>query len=89
MSDGPFPCTTESSVRSSASAGMEAIDLTHDDDGTYIPPAKRPRPCDDSDVEVVEEASSSQGTSEEVPEERQLGDGEELVVLRERGQVRG
>ncbi len=73
----------------SASAGMEAIDLTHCDDGISITPSKRARLCDDSDVELVEEASSSQGASEETPDERQLGDGEELVVIRQKGQVRG
>ena len=62
---------------------MEAIDLTHDDDVTYIPPAKRGRPSDDSDVELVEGPASSQGTSEE----RHLGEDEDLLVTRQRGQV--
>ena len=65
---------------------MEAIDLTQDDDDVYISPAKRARPSDDSDVEVVE-PGPSQATSEEVPEERLLGDGEDLVVKRQTGQV--
>lgn len=67
---------------------MEAIDLTQDDDEVYIRPAKRARPSSDSDVEVVEEPGISQATSEGAAKEDQLGDDEDLVVTRQKGQVR-
>ena len=87
---GPLPArlSPETDVRTVASACMEAIYLTHDDDELYIPSTKRARICDDSDVELVEVPGTSQGTSEEASEERQLGDGEDFVVTKQTGQVR-
>ena len=66
---------------------MKSIDLTQSDDVVSIPSSKRARPSDDSDVEVVEEASPSEGTAEKASEERQLGDDEDLVITGQKGQV--
>lgn len=76
---------------SSASAGMEPIDLTLDDDVEIFRQPKRARrnDSDDSDVEVVDEPLLAPVSASQAAEEPQLVQDEEILITKHTGQVRG
>ena len=76
---------------SSASAGMEPIDLTLDDDVEMYRRPKRARrnDGDDSDVEVVDEPVLAPVSASQAAEEPQLDQDEDILITKHTGQVQG